>query len=578
MIRWYIDDYLYLTKTAAELDPEFWPFNQNFHMLLNLAVGGNFPGDPDPSVFPQTMEVDYVRVYQGQFPYLTGKREVANAATSEVYSVENAKAGSTFNWTVPTGATITAGQGTNSITVDLGSTAGIGTISATEGSGCTTNTIEMKVKVDLSRVEILECVFENFDTDPLITLLSSSNQGETGTIVEDFTNPAPNAVNSSNLVAKYTRSTNTFDNFQYSTTAIVDASKFITGDKTFFMDVYTSAEPGKVITLQLENLDKVGDFPAGRHSRYLATTTVKNAWERLEFKSPERLDGATLDNEVDRVVFLFDANSDNTDTYYFDNFDKYCTSTVGECAAVSPCIAPAICKITNLTAGVCPNGASGTELITVRDADNPNCSASIEAPVCSDGSTVAISFTTSGSDVSNSFQLWANGALRSTGGSTGIFPANSPTLEEMDFSITDPCSCDNPHNLTLPDGTFLFEDTVKIDASAFLPGPIAVTLFSQDGNLLTAAGVPYTTATATFLDLGNGMYGLPFYTKPNIPSTIMAQVNGGVPKSFTTDSCSVCVATEPIPTMSEWGLMIFGLLMLNLGLMFIYRKEAHMNL
>lgn len=41
------------------------PFDSQFHLLLNVAVGGNFPGNPNgDSVFPQTMEVDYVRVYQ----------------------------------------------------------------------------------------------------------------------------------------------------------------------------------------------------------------------------------------------------------------------------------------------------------------------------------------------------------------------------------------------------------------------------------------------------------------------------------------------------------------------------------
>ena len=40
------------------------PFDQRFHMLLNVAVGGNWPGNPNgSSSFPQTMEVDYVRVY-----------------------------------------------------------------------------------------------------------------------------------------------------------------------------------------------------------------------------------------------------------------------------------------------------------------------------------------------------------------------------------------------------------------------------------------------------------------------------------------------------------------------------------
>lgn len=44
--------------------PTTWPFDQNFHLLLNVAVGGNLPGNPTPATqFPQVMEVDYVRVY-----------------------------------------------------------------------------------------------------------------------------------------------------------------------------------------------------------------------------------------------------------------------------------------------------------------------------------------------------------------------------------------------------------------------------------------------------------------------------------------------------------------------------------
>lgn len=44
--------------------PTTWPFDQDFHLILNIAVGGNLPGNPTPSTqFPQIMEVDYVRVY-----------------------------------------------------------------------------------------------------------------------------------------------------------------------------------------------------------------------------------------------------------------------------------------------------------------------------------------------------------------------------------------------------------------------------------------------------------------------------------------------------------------------------------
>ena len=52
-------------NTRSTTLPTTWPFDQDFHVILNLAVGGNLPGNPNAStVFPQQMEVDYVRVYQ----------------------------------------------------------------------------------------------------------------------------------------------------------------------------------------------------------------------------------------------------------------------------------------------------------------------------------------------------------------------------------------------------------------------------------------------------------------------------------------------------------------------------------
>jgi beta-glucanase (GH16 family) len=63
-IRWYLDGDLYQTKTLADV-PGRWAFDHPFFILLNVAVGGKWPGYPDETtVFPQRMYVDYVRVYQ----------------------------------------------------------------------------------------------------------------------------------------------------------------------------------------------------------------------------------------------------------------------------------------------------------------------------------------------------------------------------------------------------------------------------------------------------------------------------------------------------------------------------------
>lgn len=65
-IRIYVDDKLYFTFKNEGTGYKVWPFDKRFHLLLNVAVGGNWGGAQgiDDSIFPKTMEVDYVRVYK----------------------------------------------------------------------------------------------------------------------------------------------------------------------------------------------------------------------------------------------------------------------------------------------------------------------------------------------------------------------------------------------------------------------------------------------------------------------------------------------------------------------------------
>ncbi len=65
-IDFFVDDRLYNRLTPADLPSgSDWVFDRHFFLLLNVAVGGNFVGAPSPgSRFPQTMLIDYVRVYQ----------------------------------------------------------------------------------------------------------------------------------------------------------------------------------------------------------------------------------------------------------------------------------------------------------------------------------------------------------------------------------------------------------------------------------------------------------------------------------------------------------------------------------
>ncbi len=63
-INFYIDDVLYNQITPEDVTGE-WVYDHPFYIIMNVAVGGNFGGPPNQdTVFPQTMLVDYVRVYE----------------------------------------------------------------------------------------------------------------------------------------------------------------------------------------------------------------------------------------------------------------------------------------------------------------------------------------------------------------------------------------------------------------------------------------------------------------------------------------------------------------------------------
>jgi hypothetical protein len=84
-MKWFIDGKLYSKKTEWNTlgHPYPAPFDKRFYIILNLAVGGRMPGNPDETtVFPQSLSIDWVRVYQteNKTPQVTIKKPAQNAA------------------------------------------------------------------------------------------------------------------------------------------------------------------------------------------------------------------------------------------------------------------------------------------------------------------------------------------------------------------------------------------------------------------------------------------------------------------------------------------------------------------
>jgi len=65
-ILFMVDDQIYFRYNNSGEGSAEWPFDQRFHLIMNIAVGGTWGGQRgvDDSAFPTVMEVDYVRVYQ----------------------------------------------------------------------------------------------------------------------------------------------------------------------------------------------------------------------------------------------------------------------------------------------------------------------------------------------------------------------------------------------------------------------------------------------------------------------------------------------------------------------------------
>lgn len=357
IIRWYVDDILYQTLTSSDVAPSNWPFDASnqMHFLLNVAVGGNWPGDPDATTpFPSQMEVDYVRVYDTNFgPSISGDRLIPYQSSGEVYAINNAPGGATFSWTVPAGATIVSGAGTSSITVDWGDTGG--DVVCDVITSCISKQYAVGVTVEPNYLYGFS--FENFDDPANLTLNTT-----TGTLTE-VSNPDQSGINTSGLSAEYIRNNQEqYDVISYATSSIADASLYETRNKKFYMDVLTQAPVGTEIFIQLESSTAAtaSNYPSGRHSRYVGTVTNNGEWERIVFDYLDSPDGGTPDNSVDQIILLFASNSLTGDTYHWDNFDSY-QADDGSGGTNSPPAASFTYSTTDLTADFDGSGSSDSD-------------------------------------------------------------------------------------------------------------------------------------------------------------------------------------------------------------------------
>ncbi len=120
-IRWSVDGNVYQTRTPADLGGRQWVFDKPFFIIMNLAVGGYWPGDPNSSTqFPQQLLVDYVRVTTSDSNPPTGGGRIvglagkcldvagANSANGTPIQIVGCNGNAAQNWSRPGDGTIRA--------------------------------------------------------------------------------------------------------------------------------------------------------------------------------------------------------------------------------------------------------------------------------------------------------------------------------------------------------------------------------------------------------------------------------------------------------------------------------------
>ncbi len=313
-IQWFVDNVLYSTKTRANLPEFWWPYDRNFHFLINLAVGGYFLGNPDASTpDTATLQVDYVRVYQDlKQVFISGPESVLRLAQQKDFYTQKL-AGATYNWSAPVGIQIASGQGTPNVKVNWGL--------KSDSIFVTVTHLGNTHKIGRYIETLPDTCVGKIDDSEFIK--SMYWVGSNGTHKSSITNPAKDAINQSNLVNRYYRNGGVqYDALTLHTDLIRSAKAFEDGTLILKMKLYTTAPIGTEVNINFENrnLSANNDYPIGRRCVLQAKTTKSKSWEELTFKLILRPDVNMNEGSINQLVMLLAPKTNGSDVYFYDDF------------------------------------------------------------------------------------------------------------------------------------------------------------------------------------------------------------------------------------------------------------------
>ncbi len=171
-IEWYVDDEKFFTYENNGDGWSAWPFDHPFHLILNIAIGGDWGGAEGvgDSIFPQKLEIDYVRIYKKSNQLnslIEGKDELVPNAAGVKYSPKMLN-GENYQWTYPDDAEMISQDEEGNIWFDWGCQGGDVILSA----DIDTKTYKDTISVSQKEIEIQGDLFWNNKDEPLFFLLT----------------------------------------------------------------------------------------------------------------------------------------------------------------------------------------------------------------------------------------------------------------------------------------------------------------------------------------------------------------------------------------------------------------------
>jgi beta-glucanase (GH16 family) len=259
-IKWYVDSTLYFTATPSSLPSGgVWVFTAPQFLILNLAVGGNWPGNPDATtVFPQQMLVDYVHVYTyvatAPDPPTSLKASPGNGmvflswnASTNIVTGYNVKRSTVSGSSYTTIATVTTNSYTDNTVADCSTYYYV--VSATNAVGESTNSSEASTALGAYALAVNSggSATGQFVADAYVS--GGTTSSSTATIdTSAVTAPAPQAV----------YQTERYGNFTYTFTGLTSGLSYKV--RLHFAEYYWTAVGQRVFNVFINGTQVLTNF------------------------------------------------------------------------------------------------------------------------------------------------------------------------------------------------------------------------------------------------------------------------------------------------------------------------------